>query len=212
VGTRRILIAVAAGVRSGRFSARYMCGLHAATPTRAAAFGTRRIPLLEADRSPADGRRGMAKGVRVAATAWALVAALLAVAPVVAAEPARAGECRVLVHDGLPLDGLTRKVVTGIFLGDIRFVGQVRVLPITYGEGSAAERDFVEQCLGISAPAFRLNWVRLVFREGTAPPRSVNTTANMVAVVDTTPGAVGYLDPDGDDPPRLPARVHVVDY
>jgi len=156
----------------------------------------------------------MAKGVRVVATATvaALAAVLAAAVPTPAAPPGPSGACRVLVHDGVPADGLTRKVVAGIFLGDIRFVGQVRVLPYTYGEGSAAERDFVEQCLGMSASAFRLNWVRLVFREGIAPPRNVNTTATMLTVVDNTPGAVGYLDPDGGEVPHLPSRVRMVTY
>jgi len=157
----------------------------------------------------------MAKGVRAAATialaALVLAGWTLAAVPAPAAGPARDGGCRILVHDGLPMDGLNRKVVTGIFLGDVRFVGQVRVLPYTYEEGSAAERDFVERCLGVTATAFRLNWVRLVFREGIPPPRSVNNSANMVAVVDSIPGAVGYLDPDGDAP-RLPPRVRLITY
>lgn len=153
----------------------------------------------------------MPKGVRAAVTV-ALAVLVLAAAPTPAAGPARGVECRILIHDGLPLGGLTRKVLTGIFLGDVRFVGQVRVLPYTYDEGSAAERAFVEKCLGITATAFRLNWVRLVFREGIPPPRSVDTAANMVAVVDSVPGAVGYLDPDAADLPRLPPRVRLIAY
>lgn len=154
----------------------------------------------------------MAKGVRVAAALAAVIAGAVMAAPTPAAEPGHSGACRILVHDGVPLDQLTRKVVAGILLGDIRFVGQVRVVPYTYGEGSPAEREFVEQCLGMTASAFRVNWVRLVFREGVPPPRSVNTAATMVAVVDSTPGAVGYLDPDLDEVPRLPPRVRMVTY
>jgi hypothetical protein len=153
----------------------------------------------------------MPKGVRALAMA-ALAALVLGAAPIPAAGPVRAGQCRILVHDGLPLDGLNRKVVTGIFLGDVRFVGQVRVLPYTYDEGSTAESDFVQRCLGVTATAFRVNWVRLVFREGIPPPRSVNTAANMVAVVDSVPGAIGYLEPGGGELPPLPPRVRLITY
>jgi hypothetical protein len=152
----------------------------------------------------------MARGLRVAA-AFATVIAGIAV-PATAAEPGHPGPCRILVHDGVSLDLLTRKVVAGIFLGDIRFVGQLRVLPYTYGEGSPAERNFVEQCLGMSPSAYRLHWVRLVFREGLAPPRGVTTATSMMAVVDTNPGAVGYVDPDLAPMPRLLPRVHMVTY
>jgi hypothetical protein len=154
----------------------------------------------------------MAKGVRPAATAAALAAMVLAAAPVPAAGPVHPGGCRILVHDGLPLDSLTRDVVQGIFLGDVRFVGQVRVVPFTYGEGTAAERKFVTQCLGMTASAFRLNWVRLVFREGIAPPRNAYNTAAMLAVVDTTPGAIGYLVTDEGGMPPLPPRVRLLHY
>ena len=154
----------------------------------------------------------MAKGVRAAATAAVLGVMFLAAAPAAAAGPVHADACRILVHDGVPMDSLTRSVVEGIFLGDIRFVGQVRVVPFTYGEGSAAERDFVTQCLGITAPAFRINWVRRVFREGIAPPRNASTTATMLGAVDSTPGAVGYLAPDSAETPHLPPRVRLLHY
>jgi len=148
----------------------------------------------------------MAKGVRSVAAA-ALAAMVLAAAPAPAAGPVQPGGCRILVHDGLPLDSLTRDVVQGIFLGDVRFVGQVRVVPFT-----AAERKFVTQCLGMTASAFRLNWVRLVFREGIAPPRNAHNTAAMLAVVDTTPGAIGYLVTDEGAMPRLPSGVRLLHY
>jgi len=131
--------------------------------------------------------------------------AVLLVAPT-----AEAARCRILVHSSLKASDVPYATVKGIFLGEVRFVGQERVIPFTYQEGSAAEREFVEQCLGLTAEAFRIHWVRLVFREGVPPPRQVDSTRAMVAAVGATPGGVGYLTSDAGPAPSLPPEVRLL--
>jgi len=148
----------------------------------------------------------MAKGLRGAAAAFAF-AVLALTAPM-----AGAAECRVLVHGALKAGDLQGATVKGIFLGEIRFVGQLRVVPFTYEEGSTAERRFVDRCLGLTPEAFRVHWVRLVFREGVPPPRQVGSAVAMPAAVAATAGGVGYLPVDGAAVPDLPSQVWLLTY
>lgn len=146
----------------------------------------------------------MAMGVRTVAMACGFAAVVLMV-PV-----AEAADCRFLAHASLKADDLPYQTMKGIFLGEIRFVGQVRVVPFTFEEGSEAERLFVEGCLGLTAEAFRVHWVRLVFREGVPPPRQVESPRGMVAAIAATPGGVGYLPPDRGSAPNLPPEVRLL--
>lgn len=132
---------------------------------------------------------------RVVAAAWLLGLAMLA-------PPAMAG---VVVVAHANMHKLDLPTLQRIYTGKVIEVGGVSVSPINLRAGQPLRQRFLADYLQQTDDAYVAYWtVRRYVGKG-VPPRELLTTAEVIGYVQSTPGAVAYLD-EAD----VPASMNVV--
>ena len=115
-------------------------------------------------------------------------AALLAVTSPVLADDALA----VIAH--APLRGIDAEALKRIYSGRMVELDGQPLRPVHLGAGAPLRRHFLAAVLQQSDEDHIAYWtVRRYIGKG-APPRELGTTAEVIAHVQRTPGAIGYID------------------
>jgi ABC-type phosphate transport system substrate-binding protein len=135
----------------------------------------------------------------VAVCLCALVAAAGPLA-VRAQEPPPAGRVLVLVaHPSTSVDTVTLAELRALFSKRLsRWAGGDAVIPLNAPPESDLRRQFDARVMGWSPSGAADYWVRERVRSGTHPPRQVADARVVRAIVARVPGAVGYVEWDGD--------------
>lgn len=105
---------------------------------------------------------------------------------------AHAGEIVVIGNSNVPkMDAATiQKVYTGKFIS----VAGVGVTPVGTRPGTAARSRFLQEFLNQDEDKYTAYWtVRRYIGKG-APPTDLASAADVINYVQSTPGAVGYID------------------
>lgn len=120
-----------------------------------------------------------------------------------AAQVARA-PIAVVVHDGVPVQGLTLPALRSLILGNQRFwSGGVRIEVLIDAGPTPARRTFVQQLSGMSEVQFQQYWIGQVFRgRATHAPRAVPDRATALALLVAIPGSIALIE-EGDLPPGV---------
>ena len=103
-----------------------------------------------------------------------------------------AGEIVVIGNSNVPkMDTATiQKVYTGKFIS----VAGVNVTPVGVKPGSAVRNRFLQEYLNQDEEKYTAYWtVRRYIGKG-APPAELASGADVISYVQSTPGAVGYID------------------
>lgn len=121
------------------------------------------------------------------------------------AAPARA-DLVVITHPRAGVDQLTREQVINIFLGRFRqFSSGIAAEPIDLPPDTAEKAAFYQKLVGKELAEINAYWARLVFSGRTQPPRQATSAAQMLELVASTPGAIGYVER-----PKGESRVKIV--
>ncbi len=126
---------------------------------------------------------------------WPLVFLLMSAGPL---GTAWAGAVVVVAHGNVrKIDAVT---VQRIYMGKVIEVDGVPVQPVNLKPGQVLRQRFLSDHLQQTEDAYTGYWtVRRYIGKG-APPRELNSTAEVLQYVQNTPGAVAYLD-EADVPP-----------
>lgn len=110
-------------------------------------------------------------------------------------ELAYGGEIYVIAN---PTISLTSKDIREIYIGEMEFSGDVRLLPV---DNKAARSEFVVKVLVMNPERYETLWAKKAFRDALAPPAVKATEAEVLEFVRRTRGAVGYVSsaPRGND-------------
>jgi hypothetical protein len=126
-------------------------------------------------------RRERICGLLLLALIWSLLVPL-----------AHAGEVVLIGHPALPR--LDRETVERIFTGKVVEVGGIRVTPIDMPVGDAVRNRFLVRWLGKDEEHYTAYWtVRRYVGKG-VPPQEAANTAEVIRLVTTRPGCIGYID------------------
>ena len=87
-------------------------------------------------------------------------------------------------------DGLAAADVRDIFLGEKRVAGAVRLVPI---DNAALQAEFLSKVLKLNSARYKTLWTKKSFREGLNAPPVKAGDAEVLGVIKSTPGAVGYV-------------------
>jgi len=129
-------------------------------------------------------------------SAVARAAGLALLVGLLGAVPARAGEIAVVVSDRAPVQTLTPEQVRAVYLGEHPFWGKVRIFPVAYSENAPIMQAFLARVLGMDVNAYKVWWIRRIFRDGDVPPTRVGSTAEALRVVASHPGGIGFVEAD----------------
>lgn len=109
----------------------------------------------------------------------------------------------VIAHPATTADSLSAEQVSQIFLGRTRaFPDGSPVLSINMAEGTETRALFLDQVLGKTEQQIRAHWSRMVFTGKAKPPRNAQNRDDLIRIVSSTPGMVGYVD-DKNLPPSV---------
>lgn len=126
-----------------------------------------------------------------AATMKPAMAAVAMLATLLLAPPAMAG---VVVIAHANMHKLDQPTVQRIYTGKVIEVGGISVTPINMHAGQPLRQRFLSDYLQQTDDAYVAYWtVRRYVGKG-APPRELNSVADVISYVQNTPGAVAYLD------------------
>lgn len=112
---------------------------------------------------------------------------LLAAALCAASAAAPAADLYVVCNAQL---ALTAGDVHDLFLGEKQFVGATKLVPI---DNSAAQQEFLEKVLKMSAAKYSTTWTKKSFRDAINPPVVAGSDLEALAFVRRTPGACSYV-------------------
>lgn len=102
-------------------------------------------------------------------------------------------ETWVLVsHPKMRNEGVSASQLRAIYLGQKKFVGGVRVLPLHLPNSSPLRRQFESEILQMSRSSLRQWWVRRHYL-GERPPKVMGSARSVLAYVQAVEGAVGYV-------------------
>jgi len=85
---------------------------------------------------------------------------------------------------------VTASDVTAIYTGDKQLVGGVKLKPL---DNHAGQAEFLSKVLQLNAGRYDSLWTMKSFRDGLTPPAVKATDADVIAFVQSTPGALGYV-------------------
>lgn len=126
------------------------------------------------------GRRRWAGGVVLAAlVAWA--------------DPALARDIVVVANPALPVETLSTDDLRAIYLGERTYVARMKVFPVAYATSDLVTEGFLRAVVGKTPSQFEAYWVKEIFHSGRLPPRKALSVADVLRIVATDPGAVGYV-------------------
>lgn len=98
-----------------------------------------------------------------------------------------AGDVFVACHDGVTIAPAD---VRDVFLGEKRFAGAVRLVPVDNG---AAQAEFLDKVLKMNGARYANTWTKKSFRDGVFPPAVKASDAEVLEFIRRTPGGCGYL-------------------
>lgn len=112
----------------------------------------------------------------------------------------------VVVHPS-NADTLDTNTISRIFLNKAKsFPGGERAVPFSLAEGAAETDEFNSAVLKKTAAQLTAFWSKLVFTGKGQPPKSFDSTAEILAEVASNPNAIGYVDASAvDDSVRVVA-------
>lgn len=101
-------------------------------------------------------------------------------------------EIVVIVNSSGPLINATEANITDIYLGDKRFEDAVKIIPLLLPEGAIKE-TFLKEAVNMTPKDYKLYWTKKLFQEGIPIPKTVDHPADIVNIVRTNEGGIGFL-------------------
>ena len=106
----------------------------------------------------------------------------------------------VIANPSFSTDSMARKTLRAIFGMRKRSWGDGQSITVyVLDDGDERHLEFCEHSLGMLPYSLRRNWDRLIFSGTGGAPVRVSSVEEMVRLVATTPGAIGYIDKDQVD-------------
>ena len=103
-----------------------------------------------------------------------------------------AGELAIIGHANVPK--LDNDTLTRLYTGRIIQLGNVSVIPLNLKPGHRLRGQFLADLLNMDEDRYTAYWtVRRYIGKG-APPKELDHSTDIISLVQSTPGAIGYID------------------
>lgn len=77
-----------------------------------------------------------------------------------------------------------------VFIGEKQLAGSVKLVPV---DNAAAQKEFLSKVYDMDAAKYNTLWAKKSFRDGLNAPAVKGSDVEVLAVVRSTPGAIGYV-------------------
>lgn len=117
---------------------------------------------------------------------------------------------KIVVNPSNTLSKATKSEISDYLLKrKVKWPDGTPVIPIDQPEKSAVRTAVLRNLFGRSATAIKSYWQQQIFSGRAVPPLEKTSDQEVIAFVETTPGAIGYVSPGADV--RKLTVVNVVD-
>ncbi len=138
----------------------------------------------------------------------AALSVLLAAFSAVGTAHSGADEIAVVAHPSLSVSRLSESDLRPIFQTTKTSWAGGSALPLNLPESDSARRGFDAAVLGLDPDRVARYWVDRKIRGGNPPPKSVSSSALVLKVVASKPGALGYVPASAlNDSVKVVARI-----
>lgn len=109
------------------------------------------------------------------------------------------GEIAVVVALDSPLQQLTAREVSDIYLGRLKATAGEKLLVLDQPREGALRERFFKQVNGMDLRRLNAYWARLQFSGETQPPLSLDDNQNVLAMIRRNRHAIGYVEASAVD-------------
>lgn len=107
----------------------------------------------------------------------------------------------VVTHNATAVDKLSRNEVINLFFGRNRQLPSgLPAIPFDQPPDSQEKKVFYMKLVGKGPSEINAYWARLIFSGRTQPPRQAESATEMVALISSQRGAIGYIERSKMDP------------
>ena len=100
----------------------------------------------------------------------------------------------VVANPASGIERLSREEVTAIYMGrSKKFPSGITALPIDQAASDPAKARFYGEVIHKSIPEVNSYWARLIFSGQGSPPRQADNSAEVLEIVGSNKGAIGYV-------------------
>lgn len=100
----------------------------------------------------------------------------------------------VIANPASGVERLSRDEVTALFMGrSKKLPSGVTALPIDQAASNPAKAKFYEEVINKGLPEVNSYWARLIFSGQGSPPRQADNVAEVIEIVGSNKGAIGYV-------------------
>jgi hypothetical protein len=85
---------------------------------------------------------------------------------------------------------LTADEAKEVFLGEKQLAGSVKIVPV---DNAGAQAEFLDKVFRMDPAKYKLLWAKKGFRDGLNAPAMKSSDVEVLGVVKSTPGALGYV-------------------
>jgi hypothetical protein len=85
---------------------------------------------------------------------------------------------------------LTADEAKEVFLGEKQLAGSVKIVPV---DNAGAQAEFLDKVFKMDSAKYKLLWAKKGFRDGLNAPAMKSSDVEVLGVVKSTPGALGYV-------------------
>jgi ABC-type phosphate transport system substrate-binding protein len=124
-----------------------------------------------------------------------LLIAFVALAPL----GASAASFKVVVNNGVNVSSMTKKDISDLFMKRVpKWSNGTPVVPVDQSDRSAVREEFSKLIHGKPTAAVKSYWQQQIFSGRDVPPVEKASDSEVLAMVRSNPGAVGYVDAGAD--------------
>jgi ABC-type phosphate transport system substrate-binding protein len=132
------------------------------------------------------------------------IVVLLAVAG--SAASALPADFKVIVNSSVAGSSISKQSLSDIYLGrTVRWGDRSMITPVDFSATSPLRATFSESVLGMAVFAVQTHWLKQM-AAGVRPPITKTSDAEVIELVASKPGSIGYVSHDA----QLPATVRAV--
>ena len=105
-----------------------------------------------------------------------------------------AQEAVVLVtHSAIAASSMTKQKIAELYDGSSKLIGDTEARLYTLPADHPATLSFYKTVLNMTPQAFNQHWLKKMFAGGGSPPAKISSVQELIKVVSSTPGAVGFV-------------------
>ncbi|MFA6922112.1 MAG: phosphate ABC transporter substrate-binding protein [Gallionella sp.] len=104
-------------------------------------------------------------------------------------------EVLVVTGAGSPSISMNKNQVCDVFLGKVKSLPNgINATPVDQPEFNSLREEFYFKVANKSVAQVKVNWAKLYFTGRGTPPREGADSDDIKKIVNSTPGAIGYID------------------